>query len=75
MIPHHIYYQLAIVGLLWLCVMLHSVWPSRGAVPPQPPMQPVPPPLKRKRSNELTPFVGSRTCWLRILFRDLSQSV
>jgi hypothetical protein len=26
MIPHHIYYQLVIVGLLWLCVMLHYVW-------------------------------------------------
>ncbi len=23
MIPHHVYYQLAIVGLLWLCIMLH----------------------------------------------------
>ena len=32
MIPHHVYYQLAIVGLLWLCVMLHYVWSSRGAV-------------------------------------------
>ena len=58
MIPHHVYYQLAIVGLLWLCVMLHSVGPSRGAVSPQPPVQPVPPPLKRKRSNEPKPFVG-----------------
>ena len=25
MIPHHIYYQLVIVGLLWLCVMLPYV--------------------------------------------------
>src|SRR5881296_1309468 len=58
MIPHHIYYQLAIVGLLWLCVMLHDIWPSRGAVSPQPPVQPVPPQLKRKRSNEPKPFVG-----------------
>jgi IS1 family transposase len=58
MIPHHSYYQLAIVGLLWLCVMLHSVWPSRGAVSPQPPVQPVPPQLKRKRSKEPKPFVG-----------------
>src|SRR6266446_2049854 len=58
MIPHHISYQLAIVGLLWLCVMLHSVWPSRGAVSPQTPVQPVPPQLKRKRSNEPKPFVG-----------------
>jgi hypothetical protein len=36
MIPHHVYYQLAILGLLWLCVMLHSVWPSQSVVSPQP---------------------------------------
>ena len=58
MIPHHIYYQLVIVGLLWLCVMLHYVWPSQDAVSPQPPVQPMPPPLKRKRFNEPKPFVG-----------------
>src|SRR5437762_2893744 len=57
MIPHHIY-QLAIVGLLWLCVMLHSMWPSRGAVSPPPPVQPVPPQLKRTRSNGPKSFVG-----------------
>jgi IS1 family transposase len=58
MIPHHIYYQLAIVGLLWLCIMLHYVWPSRGAVSPQPPATPVPPKGKRKRGNEPKPFEG-----------------
>ena len=58
MIPHHVYYQRAMVGLLWLCVMLHYVWPSRGAVSPPPPVQPVPPQLKRKRSNEPKAFVG-----------------
>ena len=58
MIPHHISYQLAIVGLLWLCVMLHSVWPSQGAVSPPPPVQPVPPQCKRKRSKEPKPFMG-----------------
>ena len=58
MIPHHVYYQLAIVGLLWLGVMLHYVWPSRGAVSPQPLAEPVPPQLKRKRSNEPKPFEG-----------------
>ena len=27
MIPHHVYYQLAILGLLWLCVIFHrSYW-------------------------------------------------
>ena len=55
MIPHHIYYQLAIVGLLWLCVMLHYIWPSQGAVSP---VQPVPPQCKRKRSKEPKPFMG-----------------
>ena len=35
MIPHLFFYQLAVLGLLWLCVMLHAAWPSRCAtVPP-----------------------------------------
>jgi hypothetical protein len=58
MIPHHVYYQLTILGLLWLCVMLHYVWPSQDAMSPPPPVPPVPPPLKRKRSKEPTPFMG-----------------
>jgi hypothetical protein len=33
MIPHLFYYQLVVLGLLWLCVMLHAVWPSRGGTP------------------------------------------
>jgi hypothetical protein len=40
MIPHLFYYQLAILGLLWLCVMLHLTWPSRAAVFPQKPVEP-----------------------------------
>jgi hypothetical protein len=47
MIPYHIYDQLAIVGLLWLRVMLHYVWPSQDAVSPPPPVQSVPPQLQR----------------------------
>ena len=58
MMPHHVYYQLAVVGLLWLCVMLHDVWSSRGAVSLQPPAAPVPSTFKRKRSNEPKPFEG-----------------
>jgi len=58
MIPHHVYYQLAILGLLWLCVIFHSLWPSRAVLSPQPPAEPVPPPFKRKRSNEPKPFEG-----------------
>ena len=58
MIPHHIYYQLAIVGLLWLCIMLHHGWPSRSPGSHQTPTAPVPLKFKRKRSNAPTPFEG-----------------
>src|SRR5262249_34948120 len=58
MIPPHLYYQLAIVGLLWLCIMLHYVWPSRDTGVPQPPVAPVPPKFKRTCANEPKPFVG-----------------
>jgi hypothetical protein len=30
MIPHLFSYQLVVLGLLWLWVMLHAVWPRRG---------------------------------------------
>src|SRR5712692_11895129 len=41
MMPHHVYSQLAILGLLWLCVILHSLWPSRGSWSPQAPAEPL----------------------------------
>ena len=58
MIPHHVYYQLAILGLLWLCAILHSLWSSRDVLSPQQLAALVPPQCKRKRSNEPTPFEG-----------------
>jgi IS1 family transposase len=58
MIPHHVYYQLAVVGFLWLCLMLHYVWPSQNAVSPQPPAEPLPPRSKRNRTSESKPFAG-----------------
>jgi IS1 family transposase len=58
MIPHHVYYQLAIVGLLWLCIMLHYIWPSRDTVLPQLRTELVPLRFKRNRANEPKPFAG-----------------
>src|SRR6266849_9029097 len=58
MMPHHVYYQLAILGLLWLCVILHYLWPSRGAWSPQPPAEPLPPKFQRHRANAPKPFEG-----------------
>src|SRR2546428_13936154 len=49
MIPHHVYYQLALLGLLWLCVLRHYGWPSRSATVPQWPAAPIT--ARRKRSN------------------------
>jgi transposase-like protein len=58
MIPHHVYSQLAIVGFLWLCIMLHYVWPSQNAASPPLPTAPLPPRSKRKRTSEPQPFEG-----------------
>jgi hypothetical protein len=58
MIPHHVYYQLAILGFLWLCVILHYLWPSQGAWSAQPPAEPLPPQFQRQRANEPKPFAG-----------------
>ena len=58
MIPHHVYYQLAVIGFLWLCIMLHYTWPSRSAVSPKLPAESVPTKLKRKRTSEPKPFEG-----------------
>src|SRR5215475_6629988 len=58
MIPHSVYYQLAILGLLWLCVMLPYAWPSRGAPLYPRPAEPVPSLGKRRRAHAPTPFEG-----------------
>src|SRR5215510_9998856 len=58
MIPHYVYYQLAVVGFLWLCIMLHYVWPSQNAVSPPLPTAPLPPKSKRQRTSERQPFEG-----------------
>ena len=56
MIPYPFYYQLMVLGLLWLFVMLPSAWPSRGATAQGAPVQPIKP--RRQRSKELKPFAG-----------------
>jgi IS1 family transposase len=56
MIPHHFYYQLVVLGLLWLVVMLHLAWPSQGVTPQTKPAKPITP--RRKRSKEPKPFAG-----------------
>jgi IS1 family transposase len=56
MIPHLFFYQLAVLGLLWLCVMLHAAWPSRCTTAQGTPAQPIMP--RRHRSKEPQPLAG-----------------
>jgi hypothetical protein len=56
MMPDPLSYKLLLVGLLWLCFLLHILWPSeRASACPRLP-QPTPPP--RKRSKDSKPFPG-----------------
>ena len=56
MIPHLFFYQLVLLGLLWLFFMLHAAWPSQGTAIPWRPVEPILPP--RKRSSDSKPFPG-----------------
>ncbi len=54
MVPTLFFYQLMLIALLWLCLMLHWVWPS-DSVPDHPT-----PPLRQRR-REPKPFAGLTT--------------
>ena len=58
MVFHLFYYQLALIALVWLCLMLQWAWPSDPATCP-PPSEPTPP--KPKRQREPSPFAGLTT--------------
>ena len=56
MVSELFFYQLVLIALLWLCCMLHGVWPSDGGATRPTPSQPTPP--LRRRSREPKPFPG-----------------
>jgi IS1 family transposase len=56
MVSHLFFYQLVLLGLLWLCCMLHDAWPSGHAADLQRLPQPLPPPRKLPRAPK--PFPG-----------------
>src|SRR5262249_14586539 len=58
MVSHLFYYQLALIALVWLCLMLHWAWPSDPATCPLPSEPTLP---KPKRHREPTPFAGLTT--------------
>jgi len=56
MIPHLFFYQLVLLGLLWVFFMLHAAWPRQGPATQRRPVEPILPP--RKRSSDPKPFPG-----------------
>jgi hypothetical protein len=56
MVSHLLYYQLALLALIWLFVMLPLSWPRRSEPPPPVPATPIKP--KRQRSTEPQAFEG-----------------
>src|ERR1051325_995690 len=53
MVPNLIFYKLLLVALLWLCFLLHVLWPNeRAATGPTSP-KPTPPPRKRSQEPKL----------------------
>jgi transposase-like protein len=56
MIPHLFYYQLLVLGLLWLFVMLSLAWPSPSGAQAPKPATPIT--SRRIRGKEPKPFVG-----------------
>jgi IS1 family transposase len=56
MVSHLFFYQLVLVALVWLCVMLHVLWPSDPATCPT-----TLPPPRPKRHREPKPFAGLTT--------------
>jgi hypothetical protein len=59
MVSHLFFYQLVLVALVWLCLVLHWVWPSDPAAVC--PTAPEPTPPVPKRHHEPTPFAGLTT--------------
>jgi hypothetical protein len=56
MVSNLFFYQLALIALLWLCLLLHYVWPSdRAAIRPTSSAL-IPP--RRKRRRDLKSFEG-----------------
>ena len=59
MVSELFFYQLVLIALLWLCFILHWVWPSDGDATSPTPSQPTPPLRRRSRnSRKPKPFPG-----------------
>jgi hypothetical protein len=58
MVSPLLFYQLALIALVWLCLMLQWAWPSARTLSPT---TSEPPPPRRKRHRVPKPFTGLTT--------------
>jgi hypothetical protein len=56
MVSNLCFYQLMLIALVWLCLMLHGLWPTEPAAEHLTTAPPIPP--SRKRSKVPKPFPG-----------------
>jgi IS1 family transposase len=56
MVSNLFFYQLMLIALVWLCLMLHGLWPTEPAAEHLTTAPPIPP--SRKRSKVPKPFPG-----------------
>jgi IS1 family transposase len=59
MVAHLFFYQLMLIALVWLCIILHGLWPSDPVAVCSTTLEPPLP--RRKRRREPKPFVGLTT--------------
>src|SRR5215510_12289607 len=62
MVSHLFFYQLMVLGLLWLCVMLHYAWPNECTGGDQKPSKPLPPPCKCSSAPKPFPGLTCKPC-------------
>ena len=55
MVSHLFFYQLTLIALVWLCVMLHWVWPSDSAATCPTTLAPSPHKRQDKHGDSLSP--------------------
>ena len=54
MVSDHVFYQLGLLALVWLCLMLHWAWRSDTTACPMPPAPSSPLPKRRRESQPFT---------------------
>ena len=61
MVSNLFFYQLMLIALVWLCLMLHWLWPSEPAAMRSTTAQPIPPTRTRAKVPKPSPGLTRQT--------------